>query len=153
MEEDLEKVIEESYDIHELWHKFCDYLQKYYYNMVKRTTYKKGKFGQTKRKYKHLDISKVTGYDAMCRVGRFAEDNPNIRIVGCDDSHHCGSDIVLIPHEDNKKYWGTTVLFIPQCTNEKNIFFLYPEHLDNLIEELKKIQRRERKKPFYKKEE
>ena len=79
----------------------------------------------------------------MRKIEKFIKKNPDIIEVRCDDDVHAGSSLYLIPHENKKEYWGTTVLFVPQCTPDKNTFFLYPEHLDNLIKELQEIQKRQ----------
>jgi hypothetical protein len=81
-----------------------------------------------------------SGYPMMKAVGKWAKKHPSVVIVGCDDDYHAGSDLVLIPHEDKYQLWGVTVLYIPQCTGEKPIrFFLYPGHLQWLLEGLNKM--------------
>jgi len=88
-------------------------------------------------------IFKVGGYALMCRVEKWAEKFPTVKCIHCDDSVHAGSLMVLIPHETKEEYWGTTVVFIPQCTGEPpTSLFLYPNHHHNLISELINIRRR-----------
>lgn len=135
-------------DIHALWHSFCDYMKKWYYDMAPNWTIKGDDLVQTEREYKHFNINKVVGYKSISKIERFISKNPAIARVVCDDSAHCGSRIYLIPHENKREYWGTTVLFIPQCTKEQNNFFLYPNHLNNLIKELQKIQKRQKTKKY-----
>ena len=130
-------------DVHHLWWKLCNYMKKWYYTKERVFLFKTKKMG--KRTYKFPDLSKAIGYDAICRMDKFVKKNPDVIDVRCDDSVHAGSDLYLIPHENKDEYWGTTVLFIPQCTNVQNEFFLYPNHLNKLIEELKKIQQRQNK--------
>lgn len=83
---------------------------------------------------------KYSGYPMMEAVRKWAKKHPSVIIIGCDDDFHAGSDLVLIPHEDKYQLWGVTVLYIPQCTGEKPIrFFLYPGHLQGLLEGLNKM--------------
>lgn len=84
---------------------------------------------------------KSAGYDLMNEVREWAEQYPDdVQIVSCDDSAFCGSILVLIEHKAEKRYMGTTVVFIPQCTGEQPIeFFLYPEHRRALQTALNKI--------------
>lgn len=83
------------------------------------------------------------GYDLMERAGRWAEKFPDdVRIVRCDDASHAGSDLVLIEHRAKNDYMGTTAVFIPQCAGGSPAqFFLYPDHLDDLLRALREIQR------------
>jgi hypothetical protein len=41
---------------------------------------------------------------------------------------------------------GTTLLFVPQVSSDRNVLFFYPYELDNLICELQKLQKRQRSK-------
>lgn len=65
-----------------------------------------------------------------------------IHIVGCDDSYHSSSELILFEHKSNEQYIGVTVLFVPQCSGESPIeFFLYPNASKNLIKTLQAIQK------------
>lgn len=129
--------------IHTTYHNFCNYMKKWYYNLTPRMNLK---FKQTKRKYKKFESSKMVGYDAMCRIEKYAKDKEDIIIIGCDDNMFMSSDIALITHECKDDFMGTTMILIPQSSQEINQVFLYPEHLDTLIEKLQLIQIRQKEK-------
>lgn len=133
----------EKKNIHTVWHAFCDYMKKWYYE--KYFGYKKD-FTLSKKQYKVFKSEKMVGYQAACRIAKYAKDKDDILITGCDDSYHMGSDIVLITHEDDDKFMGTTMILVPQCKTDINEVFLYPHHLDGLIEKLTEIQKRATKK-------
>lgn len=93
------------------------------------------------------DKWKYFGYDMMERVAEFAKKYPEIKIGRCDDSCHSGSNIVFIPHRDKlakkkeDKYWGTTVIVIPQCDGQYPCeFFLDPDHRNQLLKTLKGLK-------------
>lgn len=83
---------------------------------------------------------KCIGYKLMRKVEKWAKKWPNdVQIVQCDDNVHASSDLILIKHRALKtgKYFGTSIVFIPQCTGENPIkFFLYPSRHDELIKAL-----------------
>ena len=109
-----------SMAIHKTWHAFCH------------------KFGN-----KEGRGWKYKGYEFMCAVEKWAKKYPEVQIVGVDDNHHASSSLVLVPHFDKRRhdYWGTTVVYIPQCSGEDAIdFFLYPGHLEGLVEGFKALQ-------------
>jgi hypothetical protein len=84
------------------------------------------------------------GYDAMEVADKFAEKHPDaVRVVGVDDDHFSSSSLVLIAHEDPEYYFmGTSATFIAQCSGEKPIeFFLYPGHVEALIEALQHFKK------------
>jgi len=136
----------EIINVHKLWHSFCDYMKRWYYILRPRATFGRQEIRETKRKYKYINLSNVVGYKAMGRVDKFASKHTDMISLRCDDSYFCSSRLYLIPHETNDRFMGTTVFYIPQCTGEQNQFFLYPDDLDDLIVELKKIQKREKEK-------
>lgn len=112
--------------IHKLWHKFMDEFIDFDQPIEKRWKYR--------------------GYDMMERVAKFAKKHPEVKITGCDDSYHAGSDIVLVPHIDSlakdkrDRYWGTTVIVIPQCDGQYPCeFFLYPGHKKDLLKALRDL--------------
>lgn len=91
---------------------------------------------------------KYTGYDFMHRVEKYVKRHPEIKLCPCDDSFFASSTIAFIPHFDpeennkSKRYFGTTVVVIPQCDGQQPCqFFLYPGHVENLLKELKKIEK------------
>ena len=85
-----------------------------------------------------------SGYELMRRVDKYIDKNPEILSVGVDDSYHSGSSVYLIPHESEKEYWGTTALYVPQCSGEAPIeFFMYPGHLDGMLAALKALKKRQ----------
>ncbi len=79
---------------------------------------------------------------------KFPEHIEHVRV---DDDSHCGSDLFLIKkwYDDprvGKGFWGTSVIYIAQCTNEAPIiFFMYPGHMTNLREALTRIHKQERR--------
>lgn len=87
--------------IHTLWHSFKKYLAKYYYILQPRLKIKiingETEIVSTKRMYRdEVDFDQVTGIMATTRINKFVEDNPDIRIVSCDDNVHAGSNLYLI---------------------------------------------------------
>lgn len=119
----LGRFIKPENDIHRVWHSFS-------------------------KKF----ITRVNGKDEFndCPVAelgdkviRWAKKFPkDVKIVGCDDSYFSCSDLVLIEHRTARKYMGTSVVFIPQCSGDPPAqFFLYPGHLDDLINALKTIKK------------
>ena len=129
---------EEVLDIHQLWYKLNNYLKKWYFKLKPGFIIVNGKFVEGKRKYKTADIEKVTGYTAMGRMDKFCRENPDIKWAGCDDTLFTGSTLYFVPHKDKDKYWGTTVIYVPQ-NGDNNNFFLYPDHLKNMIKVLTEI--------------
>lgn len=65
--------------------------------------------------------------------------------VRVDDDVHANSDLWFIPHryEDprlGKSYWGTSVLYIGQCSNDPPVvFFCYPHHMLALRDTVQEI--------------
>lgn len=87
-------------------------------------------------------------------ISNYAEKHPEeVICLGCDDTAHASSDLILVTHEADEKFMGTTVLMFPQCDGRPPAeFFLYPGHLDALLEALQAIKKRtkEKKKLEYK---
>ena len=100
---------------HKIWHKFDDWLTE--------------TFGGNYN-------SKLIGYDAQCKIEKYAKDNPAIRILCCDDDVFASSILVLIPQPTR----GITVKFIPQCTEIQNTFFLYDRNYEKFIETLNEMK-------------
>ena len=130
-------------DVHKTWHSFCDHMKRWYY--VLYYGWKKD-LTRSKRKYKEFDSQQMVGYKAMCRLATYAKGKPDILINGCDDSHHMGSNIALIIHDCEDRFMGTTMILLPQNGRDINQVFLYPHHLDQLIKNLQRIQKREKNK-------
>lgn len=133
-----------EFQIHTLWWGVCNYLKKWYYDLqpgFRVVKDKDGKVGieESKRKYKQVNFNEVVGYQALARMDKFSRENPDIITVGCDDSFHSGSTLYLIPHKTEEEYWGTSVLYIPQNGGDRNLFFLYPCHLKELLKALNRI--------------
>lgn len=83
---------------------------------------------------------KYVGYDLMVKAEKWAEKHPTVQVVSVDDDYHAGAELILIPHQNDKTYFGTTVIYIPQCTGENPIkFFLYPGHRIGLANALSKV--------------
>ncbi len=80
--------------------------------------------------------------------GRFAKRFPEtVTALRCDDSYHASSDLILISHEAKRSWMGVTVLMFPQCDGRPPAqFFLYENHIDDLIKTLTKIRKRSKQK-------
>lgn len=79
-------------------------------------------------------------------IDQWVRDNKieNVEVLGCDDTHHTSSDLILFHHiwkdKGKKKCWGTTVLFFAQCDGQPPTeFFLYPGHTKGLIDSLQRV--------------
>lgn len=77
---------------------------------------------------------KLTGYELMEGVEKFANKHKEIIITRCDDDSFCSSYIVAIPHQNEYELWGITFVYIPQCHGDPATFFFYPTHLKDMIE-------------------
>ncbi len=100
---------------HQIWHDFCEMFGE----------------GETGDGFYNL-----CGDEKMTQVEKWAENYPEVVITRCDDNHHAGSLLVLIPHPT----MGITIVFVPQATYSKDYFFLYPNHQKALIKALKSIK-------------
>lgn len=86
---------------------------------------------------------KLKGFEFMEAVEEWVKTHPEVQIVGVDDDHHSSSSLVLVPHFDThrKDYWGTSVVYIPQCSGGEAVtFFLYPGHLEGLMDGFKALR-------------
>lgn len=132
-------IFSESNKIHSKWHKFQKFLEKNFYSpdIVREVEIKN--FG-VKTKHKIFDevalSRRIVGHEAMTKIRNYAKKNPEIRIVGCDDSAFASSMIVLIPHPK----MGITMMFVPQCTGVQNEMFLYPNHYKMLLDTLNEMR-------------
>lgn len=65
-----------------------------------------------------------------------------LKWITVEDSHGCDGLVLLVPHENNELYLGTSLIFIPQCNNlqaERFRFFLPANgSLELLIKGLRK---------------
>lgn len=94
-------------DCHKIWHKFEKFLMKHW-----------GKDGNEVEMFKRL-----VGYDISIKIEKYCKKHiPEVKIVYCDDEVYSSSVIFLIPHPKH----GIRVLYLPQCTEIQNCFFLYP---------------------------
>lgn len=90
---------------------------------------------------------KYKGYQMMRRMEAFAKKHPEVVLCSCDDSFHAGSMVAFIPHRAPTEYWGTTVVIIPQCTNEPALeMFFYPGHAMEIEKALHVFNREAREK-------
>lgn len=83
-------------------------------------------------RFLHDDNWKYTGWELMKRVEKWAPKHPTVKVTSCDDDLFASSIIVLIPHCTAYKYFGTTMISIPQLSGDPCIMFLYPEHVRGL---------------------
>lgn len=75
----------------------------------------------------------LDGYEAIEKARRIAKRNKgHVQIVHCDDSAFTTSAILLVDHENDDQYMGTTVIYLPQNQGCREEFFLYPDHRENL---------------------
>ena len=100
---DIQEMMDEATEIHTLWWKLSEYLESHERN-----------------------IDNLSGYDTIRIMDAFCKENPKVIRVHVDDSYHCNSYVYIVPHENEKRYMGATVLFVPQCCDTRNQFFLYP---------------------------
>jgi len=136
-------------ETHRVWNKFSRWLEKAYGEGLATThtsTYLKDKTGKPLQYtvFDDYELNKrLVGYNAMIRIEKYVKRYcPEIKIIHVDDALYSSSNILLIPHPEH----GITIMFIPQCTEVQNQFFLYEEHCHELIKELtemKKIYRKE----------
>jgi hypothetical protein len=136
----LEDWQKEARKTHGIWFDFCNHMKKWYYKEVDE--YKLDKktieYVTTGKMIKEFDVTKMIGYDCMCRVEKYAEKHKEIKIISVDDDVYSSSNLVLIPHPQH----GITAIFIPQNTNINNQFFLYPSCIENIQEELDAMKKK-----------
>lgn len=116
-----------EHNIHWLWHKFLRLMKD-----------DKGQWKWTPE----------TAYKVMQKAERFARKHAKdgICIVGCDDSHFTGSDLVIVHHKDQDKWMGLSVVVLSQCSGQPPAeFFLYPNHVDSLMAALRDAKREEKR--------
>jgi hypothetical protein len=118
-EKQINELNERSDRIHKIYHEFCDYMKQWCHDDA-------GDFNP----------HEMGGYEIMKIIEEYVELHPDIKIAYCDDAIFDSSLLVFIPHVD----MGYTVWFIPQGYGEMSEFFLYPNHLEYLIEVLNEIK-------------
>lgn len=92
------------------------------------------------RRFKNPDTGewKLTGYDFMQAVERWAKRRPDVHVLGTDDSYFATSSLVLVEHKTERQFMGITVVFIPQCApGPPTEFILCPCHAEPLYRLLK----------------
>lgn len=90
---------------------------------------------------------KFQGYDFIERIERYVEKVPTMEVVRCDDGYHAGSRILVVHHELPDYYWGTSFLYVPQCTGEPPVeFFFYDNHARGFLSVMKEIVDKHRRK-------
>lgn len=115
----IKELDEKSERLHRIWWDFSNYMKEWYSGVDDR-----------------LDVEQIIGDEASERVYEYIKTHPEIKIVPCDDNHFMSSDIVLVPHPT----MGITVIYIPQCCSSINQFFLYPGHMNCLIEAIEEMK-------------
>jgi hypothetical protein len=129
---------------HQVWYKFANWMIKTYgkdlhgeWQYMQGMDAKGKKFKYKYRSFNDLELSRrLVGYEAITKVEKFIKRYcPEIKIISCDDSVYSGSLILLIPHPNH----GISVIFIPQCTDTQNQFFLYKSHYKELMKGLKEM--------------
>ena len=136
--ENLGNILGVNPNTHKEWFLFCDHMKKWYYKEVPETMYSE-KVGiyETGRTLFQFDSSKMIGSEAIKRIEKYVLKHPNIRIVNVDDDVYAGSIVLLIPHPEH----GISLIFVPQCTEIQNRFFMYPSHISRFLIELEKMQK------------
>lgn len=131
--------------IHKVYHKFYNWLYKTYgSDLISNQFLQVGEKTLNYKVYNDFELSKrLIGYEVIGKVEKYCKKYcPEIKIIKCDDADFCGSVILLIPHQD----MGITILYIPQCTQIQNQFFLYQNHFNQLtkaLEEMKTVYKDE----------
>jgi hypothetical protein len=83
---------------------------------------------------------RLQGWNFIEAIESYIAHCPTMELVGCDDSYHASSRILVVHHELPDYYWGTTFLYIPQCTGEPPIeFFFYDNHASEFLSVMKAI--------------
>ena len=133
-------------DVHKVYHKFYNWLVKTFGSDLHGEWYEyevSGENGKGKvlkyRNFNELELNRrLVGYDVISKITRYVNRYcPEIKVISCDDSTYSGSCILLIPHPKH----GITIMFIPQCTSIQNTMFLYDDHYELLVKELKNMRK------------
>ncbi|MGB5923638.1 MAG: hypothetical protein WBG24_02285 [Syntrophobacteria bacterium] len=124
--DDLSRAVAEAEALHKLWHELRELLEQH-----------------------GRDLNNLTGWEDIQLMDDFCKDHPEIIKVQVDDSHHCHSYVYIIPHERDDYYMGSTALFIPQCGNHTNQFFLFPKNHRQMISALRELERKSQEKRYH----
>jgi hypothetical protein len=122
-----ENVFKHAAKRHKLWEK-----------VSKKIIVPNGCRPRTPTNYKSLFTKE--GYHLMEYMRWLQRTNPELISARCDDRHFMNSDLWFIPHEADGEFMGVTMLVVPQCNDEPLKMFLYPAHINGLIEVLKKFK-------------
>jgi len=84
---------------------------------------------------------KWTGWDLIERIERWMKKWPGrVENYRCDDSYHASSDIYVFHHELRDYYWGTTFVYVPQCSGDPPAeWFFYDNHAKAFLKLLKSV--------------
>lgn len=89
-------------------------------------------------------------YDKVVKFGyKYADKYPDrVFVVRCDDNVHASALLVIIAHESEDKYMGASVLYCsqPQCAGESAKFFLYPNHVAQMLPVLRQLNQKAKPK-------
>lgn len=120
VDKELKKVNDNAKKVHGTWYRFTSYAMK----IVNTTEW-------------YDCTEKLVGYDVSIKLERYCKKYlPEVKIVFCDDDVYASSVIFLIPHPTH----GIRLVYIPQCTEIKNVFFLYESYFKQLNEALKELK-------------
>ncbi|KKM23341.1 hypothetical protein LCGC14_1616120 [marine sediment metagenome] len=113
---------DDDHNIHRVWHDFCERFMDYAWNNFK-----------------------MRGCEMLDAVREWARQYPDDVVrVRVDDGAHCGSELICIMHKCRYKFMGMSVVLIPQCTGEPPTqFFLYPDHVEGLLDVLTRFRTEE----------
>ncbi|WP_421977120.1 hypothetical protein [Roseivirga seohaensis] len=127
---ELQNIFDEAEKIHRISTKFWNWVFKKYGKGLKG--------GKLRSSDYFLELSKrMVGWEVIEAIEKFVEKEcPEVKIVWVDDQVHSSSILVLIPHPK----MGVTILFVPQNTRTNNFFFMYPIHVNNLMEALNELK-------------
>jgi len=75
----------------------------------------------------------LRGYSLMRAVRTFANQNPKIKIIQCDDMMATASMLVLIPHCNYTSREGITIVSIPQNVGDPSVLYLDNSEISDII--------------------
>lgn len=87
-----------------------------------------------------------TGYDLMEAADAFAEQHPDrVFLSRIDDTVFSSSTLMLLTNEGldqngDPEFFGVSAYVIPQNSGEPQEFFMYPQHIEELIANLQSIR-------------
>jgi len=123
MSEREEEEMAELEELHGPYWRFQEHMKQWYHD-------ERGEF----------DPTQLIGYECQERIEEYAKTHKDeIVIIYCDDNYYTLSILVLIPHKSKKEYWGTTVIFVPQCSGIRNELFLCADSHVDLYQALDKM--------------